>query len=108
MVCFDLWNMKVATCVKETRGADWLKGLYTKTLDQPPGRKSSSALPEAGVEELQDSSPSPWASRIRSPPAGRPLSSKTLQHLPPEPISKQVASDLACYSGQQDSHLSFK
>lgn len=57
MVCFDLWNMKAATCGQRNPRCRLAKGPVYKDSINPQEEEQLSSSPEAGAEELQDSSP---------------------------------------------------
>ena len=56
---FDLWNMKVATCIKGTRDTNLLKGWYLKTLDQPPGGRTAQVFQKQESRGRRTAAPRP-------------------------------------------------
>ena len=59
MAGFDLWNMKVATCIKGTRDTNLLKGQYPKTLDQPPEGRTAQVFQKQESRGRRTAAPRP-------------------------------------------------
>ena len=64
--------------MRGTRDADLLKGLYPKTLDQPPGGRATQLFQKQELRSCRTAAPHPGQFASGPQPAGRPLGSKIL------------------------------